>query len=67
MLLFSSYEYPFEIVVVALCIEKHIGVTDDAHCGVHHLIVYASSCRVVFYMCTLHNARCWIFIEQPTV
>ena len=54
MLVFSSYEYPFEIVVVALCIEKHIRVTDDAYCGVHHLIVYASPCRVVFYMCTLH-------------
>ena len=52
MLLFSTHQYSCEIVVVGLCIGKHIGETDNVHCDVHDLIVYA---RLAFCMCTLHE------------
>ena len=39
MLLFSTHQYPCEIVVVGLCIGKHIGETDNVHCGVHDVPV----------------------------
>ena len=52
MLLFSTHKYSCEIVVVGLCIGKYIGETDNVHCDVRDLIVYA---RLAFCMCTLHE------------